>query len=412
MQTTSILAGWLIDGTGGPVRNNVVIKMSGGAFVEIDQIDTTVESFIQKSTPDLIDFSNYTVIPALVDSHVHLSMSGTGNPEVRQHQLEAGFEEIKPVIARHVQSHLDNGIIAVRDAADHLGRVMNYKTECFESKDTPIYLKVAGKGWYKQDQYGKIIAQPTRKGETLAQALERGLAELYPKKPDHIKIVNSGINSLANFGEQTSPQFDPEELKEAVKVASEHDLSLMVHANGYEPVKIAVEAGCRSIEHGFFMGEDNLKRMADWGTFWVPTACTMKGYAETLEAGSKQAVTAEKYLDHQMKQIALGKKLGVLIAAGTDAGSMGVHHGRGLLEELRIYVQSGLHLEEAIGCASGNGAALLGIDGIGTISLSKEASFVAVKESPDNLLDYFSQHHIVFIKGEKRAVSSVSSGPA
>jgi imidazolonepropionase-like amidohydrolase len=412
MQPTCILAGWLIDGTGGPIRHNVVIKMSGGSIVELDQTGTTLESSIQKSATDLFDFSEYTVVPALVDSHVHLSMSGTEDPKVRQRQLEAGFEEIKPVISKHVQSHLDNGIVAVRDGADHLGRVMHYKTQCLESINMPIHLKVAGKGWYKQDRYGKLIGRSPQKGETLAMAIQRDLDAIYPKKPDHLKIVNSGINSLVKFGQQTSSQFDLEEMKEAVKIAADHDLPIMVHANGCEPVKIAVEAGCRSIEHGFFSGEDNLKRMADQGTYWVPTVCTMKGYVATLDAGSPQAEIAQKYLDHQVKQMALGKKLGVLMATGTDSGSMGVHHGPGLLEELRLFVQAGFKIEEAIRCASANGAALLGIKTIGNISPSKEASFLAIKGSPDNFLDNFDQHHIVFVKGDRWAVSSVSSSPA
>jgi predicted amidohydrolase YtcJ len=149
MKPTSILAGWLIDGTGGPIRHNVVIKIIGGSIVELGQIETTLESFMQKSTADLVDFSEYTVVPALVDSHVHLSMSGVEDPKVRHRQLEAGFEEIRPVISKHVQSHLDNGIVAVRDGADHLGRVMDYKNQCLESTNLPIYLKVAGKAWYK-----------------------------------------------------------------------------------------------------------------------------------------------------------------------------------------------------------------------------------------------------------------------
>jgi imidazolonepropionase-like amidohydrolase len=401
MKPTSILAGWLIDGTGGPIRHNVVIKIIGGSIVELGQIETTLESFTQKSTADLVDLSEYTVMPALVDSHVHLSMSGVEDPKVRHRQLEAGFGEIRPVISKHVQNHLDNGIVAVRDGADHLGRVMDYKNQCLESTTLPIYLKVAGKAWYKKDRYGKLIGRSPKEGETLAMAIQRDLAELYPKKPDHLKIVNSGINSLVNFGRPMSPQFDPGEMKEAVKVAVDHDLPVMVHANGYEPVKIAVEAGCRSIEHGFFMGEDNLKRMADSGTFWVPTVCTMKGYAVTLDAESREALTAQKYLDHQVEQMALGKKLGVLMAAGTDSGSMGVHHGRGLLEELRLFVKAGFNIEEAICCASANGAALLGIKSIGNISPSKEASFLAIKGSPDNMPANFDQHHVVFFKGDR-----------
>lgn len=400
-----VLAGWLIDGTGKPARKNVKIKIHDGAFVEIIQVETDLESLQQRSEVELIDFSEYTVLPALVDSHVHLFMSGTKDLMVRQNQLEAGFEEIRPVISEHIHRYLALGTVAVRDGADRLGHAMRYKEQCLEPQKMPIYLKVAGKAWKRQGRYGKLIGRSPQNGETLAMAIQRDLEELYPQKPDHIKIVNSGINSLLNFGKQTPPQFNLEEMKEAIKVAADHDLTVMVHANGDEPVRIAVEAGCRSIEHGFFLGEDNLKRMADRGTFWVPTACTMKGYAETLGVESPEAIAAQKYLDHQVQQMVLGKRLGVTMAVGTDAGSMGVHHGRAILEELKLFVRAGFCLEEAVCCASGNGADLLGIEGVGSISLSKEASFIAVKGNPASLPENFKKNRIVFIRGERLPVS-------
>ena len=400
-QSFCILAGWLIDGSGKPARKNISIHIKDGIIAKVEPTDTILESPGPKQTSDMVDFSEYTIIPALVDSHVHLFMSGTENQEIRQYQLEAGFEEIRPVITEHIHQHLANGIVALRDGGDHQGHAMRYKEQFLERQKIPIHLKVAGKAWKREGRYGKLIGRSPKKGETLAMAIKRNLEEHYLNGPDHIKIVNSGINSLINFGKQTAPQFDLREMKDAVRVANDYNLPVMVHANGIEPVRIAVEAGCRSIEHGFFIGEDNLKRMADLGTFWVPTACTMKGYAKTLAPDSPEAISSLKYLHHQVEQIALGKKLGVLIAVGTDAGSMGVNHGSAILEELRIFGRAGFYPEEAISCASCNGAALLGIEGLGRIAPSKEASLVAVKGNPGNLLQNFEHNRIVFVKGKK-----------
>ena len=99
---------------------------------------------------------------------------------------------------------------------------------------------------------------------------------------DHIKIVNSGLNSLVRFGNETPPQFDVMELKEAVKIGKRFGRKTMVHANGKKPVEVALKAGCHSIEHGFFMGQENLKRMAEKQIFWVPTAVTMKAYRDAF----------------------------------------------------------------------------------------------------------------------------------
>lgn len=67
------------------------------------------------SLADILDLSHCTILPPLVDSHVHLVMSGTDDPAVRKHQLTAGYDEIKDVIARHLNDHLSCGILAVRD---------------------------------------------------------------------------------------------------------------------------------------------------------------------------------------------------------------------------------------------------------------------------------------------------------
>ncbi len=390
-----IFAGWLIDGTGKPALKNVIIKIEKGAVVKIVKSDSESKIHFQKTAKGYADFSDYTVLPALVDSHVHLSMSGTPDLKVRQHQLEADFEEIKPVIDAHIYNHMSYGIVAVRDGGDHLGHAMRYRNQCFDFQKMPLHMKVAGKAWKRQGRYGKLIGRSPQKGETLAEAIQKELLELYPIRPDHIKIVNSGINSLKKFGKQTLPQFSLEEMKEAVKVAQDHDLPVMVHANGYEPVKIAVESGCRSVEHGFFIGEDNFKRMADYGTCWVPTACTMKAYANTLQPESPEACAARKYLEHQLNQMALAKKLGVQMAVGTDAGSMGVNHGHAIIEELRLFMEAGFSLEQALSCSSKNGAHLLGMENSEHFSVSNSVSFFAVKGSPGHFFENLEKKLII-----------------
>ena len=338
-----------------------------------------------------VDLSEYTVIPALIDCHVHLFMSATTDMDVRKRQLEAGYEEIEPVIEEHVRRHAMHGVAAVRDGADRLGHAMRYRNSKRNAEGPLVEIKVAGRAWNQPGRYGKLIGRAPKPGESLAQAIENDLARLAPAVPDHMKIVNSGINSLKNFGKQTQPQFDLREMRDAVALCASRNLPVMVHANGEDPVRIAVEAGCSSIEHGFFAGEDNLKRMADCGTVWVPTACTMKGYAETLPPKSPEADTALKYLDHQVEQMALGRKLGTRMALGTDAGTMGVRHGSSVLEELKLFGRAGFGVEVAIFAAAGQAARLLNIEDLGELVSGKKACFIAVKGRPENLFANFSE---------------------
>jgi imidazolonepropionase-like amidohydrolase len=216
---------------------------------------------------------------------------------------------------------------------------------------------------------------------------------------DHIKIVNSGLNSLLCFGKQTTPQFTLEEMTDAVAAAERRNLKVMVHANGKMPVEIAVEAGCCSIEHGFFMGEDNLKKMADRQVFWVPTAFTMKAFSEHLRNSGQDTDVPRRNLDHQMEQIASAKRFGVPVAAGTDAGSLGVHHGSGIIDELKLFMAAGFSIQEAVRSATALSVELLGLEDVGRLMPGAAATFIATPGDPSYLPESLDRINAFYING-------------
>ncbi len=407
-ETTShshIHAGWVIDGSTDSIQQNVIIHVNKGIIRTITpaaqvRISETTLSDPEKS---YLDLTAYTLLPLLVDCHVHLFMSGTPDIPARKHQLDAGYDELKHVIAAHIRQHLASGVGAVRDGGDRQGFSQRYRQEVSNadagSGSCPLAgyaervalsglcCKIAGKAWHHAGRYGKLIGRAPDTDETLAEAMRRESCLPGYVRPDHVKIVNSGVNSLLCFGKETLPQFSYEEMSAAIRFIAQQGLKTMVHANGRAPVQIAVEAGCHSIEHGFFMGEDNLARMRDHQTIWVPTAFTMRAYAATLPPSSREAATALRNLDHQRDQIRRARDTGVRIALGTDAGSMGVHHGVAVKEELRILMEAGFSLPEAIGCATRNGADLLEIPEIGLLKPGMPAAWIAVKGSPSLLPD-------------------------
>ncbi len=328
-------------------------------------------------------------------------MSGTDNIAARKRQLEAGYDELKAVISEHIVRHLSCGVGAVRDGGDGKGLAQQYQQECTGLNDvetislvTPgmiprknFRVKVAGKAWHRYGRYGKLIGRSPAPCETLAEAICREARQPEYIRPDHIKVVNSGVNSLLCFGKETLPQFSLEELVPVVGEARRRQLKVMVHANGKMPVQIAIEAGCHSIEHGFFMGTENLSRMRDRQTVWVPTAFTMRAYAAHLAPSSREADTAQRNLNHQMDQLRMAREQGVPVALGTDAGSLGVHHGISVREELRILLEAGYSISEAVQCATKTGAELLGITDMGILTPGMPASWIAVKGSPSDLPD-------------------------
>lgn len=369
-----ILAGWMIDGTGAPVQENVLIRVKDGFFEEIRPFS------IEPMKPStFMDLSGYTLLPSLADAHVHLSMSGTADQERRKRQLSEGFQKARETISHHLGQLFAHGILAVRDGGDRNGYTQRYKKYFMEEKYAAISLHVAGKAWHKPGRYGSFVGRALKRGR-LAEGVLRKSSDI-----DHVKIIQSGLNSLKYFGKESPPQFQLKALREAVEAASSLGLKTMVHANGIVPVQIALEAGCSSIEHGFFMGKQNLNFMADRQVFWVPTAGTMKAFAEDARGREEERLMALKNLEHQMAQMALARRLGVPIALGTDSGSMGVHHGSALVDELQLFLDSGFSIEEAIKCASFNNASLLDLDRKGCIKRGMQADFVVVKGSPSDL---------------------------
>ena len=303
-------------------------------------------------------------------------------------------------IRKHLNQLLATGILAVRDGGDPGGSVWRYKADPTR-KDHPVQLCVTGKAWHRPGRYGHLIGK--------ALPADRGLVETIlqeNKDIDHIKIVNSGLNSLTEFAKETASQFDSADLKAAVTAARQRGFKTMVHANGKLPVKIAVDAGCDSIEHGFFMGKENMYRMAEKGTTWVPTAFTMKALGDRMKYNRADTDVVRQNLEHQIRQIQTARETGVRIALGTDAGSGGVEHGLALVEEMRVFMDSGYPIEKVVRCASHNGALLLGLPQAGQLKKNMPATFIAAKGPPSHLPESLNQIKVIYHKGKKINISS------
>jgi imidazolonepropionase-like amidohydrolase len=391
-----INAGWLIDGSAQPIRTKVQLRIINGSIEAIRE-NGPIQSGQSPENADAetLDLDNATILPALVDSHVHLTMSGTMDQAERVRQLDTGYDRAQGVIHKHLDQHLAAGVLAVRDGGDKGAHVLHYKRKHLPSHAMPVQIKSAGRAWRKPDRYGQLIGRALDPTTSLRQAIE---AEKDPV--DHIKIVNSGLNSLVEFGKQTMPQFDGDELRAAVSAADKRRLKIMVHANGQIPVQTAVAAGCHSIEHGFFMGTDNLSFMVEKAVVWVPTAVTMQAYNRYLNQIGKETAVALRNLDHQVEQLQTARQLKVPIALGTDAGSPAVDHGIAMVDEMKIFIKAGFSIEETVRCATFNGAQLLGIKDFGLLVPGMPATFIAVKGDPKGLPDSLRQLLGVWVKGE------------
>ena len=387
----NIFAGRVFDGSGGPACIDVLIAIRNG-YIERISKNGNPEIIGKKG---ILDLSGFTVLPGLMDCHVHLAWSGTSDAGKRRKQIDAGYPYAREIIAANIRMLRENGVTAVRDGGDHKGHALKYKNEALFRDE--ILMSVPGYGWHKPGRYGRLIGPEVETPSDIFKNIKtlQGV--------DHIKLINSGLISLKVFSEQTESQFSAPELEEIEEKANARGMHVMVHANGQKPVQNAVEAGCASVEHGFFMGPENLKRMADRGTFWVPTAVTMKAYSEYLE-DPEQIRIAKMNLEHQLEQINAARRYGVMVAAGTDSGLIGVDHGKSLRDEMALLVRAGFSDAEAVGSATGLAARLLGLKDRGMIKSGMRADLIAFRSNNGSLVQGLANIEHIFIKGQPSAV--------
>lgn len=391
----TVLAGWCIDGSGGPIRQKTRLEIVDGIIQRIKGAPVPLALAVEGPHRTVLDFSACTLLPGLVDSHVHLAMTGSVDEALRSRLRQASADVVCQAIQENLREHLRYGAVAVRDAGGARGSALRFAKGLQRRTGPPVRVFAAGRAWHRQGRYGRFIGRSPDPGLRLGSAI---LGD--DSSCDHVKIVNSGVNSLTEFGRRTAAQFSLEEMASAVQVCRQRGLPVMVHANGEEPVRIAIAAGCHSLEHGFFMGSENLKRLAEQGTVWVPTVVAMHAFARPLGSPDRRAQVARRTVDHQLEQLQRARGLNLTVALGTDSGSPGVDHGCALIEEMKLLMAAGFSLPETIRCASLNGARLTGGD-FGLLAEGRPATFVVVPGAPSELPDSLKRIRSVYVNGEQ-----------
>jgi imidazolonepropionase-like amidohydrolase len=392
-QRRKILAGWLIDGTGASATKNVLMVIEKGRIVEMCP-------FCRDETPETelwLDLSGCTVLPPLMDCHVHLVIPGDslGRPPSKV----PAYDTLLPYLNRHVRAYILNGVLCVRDGGDPLGNTLRYKTSDLEGVNNRFRLKAAGAAWHREGRYGKFIGSSISESEDPVAVIEGGTGP----GVDHIKLIQSGLNSLTEYGRQTPPQFSTETIGRIYALSREIGAGLMIHANGEAPVAAAIAGGCDSIEHGYFMGGENLRKLGDTRITWVPTLVPMEAYVNHSQKGSVELDVAHRTLDYQLAQLSKARKYGVTVALGTDSGSPGVAHGAAVFQELKLLAAAGYTAEEAVSCATLNAARLLKTDLPGHLAAGTPATFIVKRGGPEDVLEAGGVEMVVE-EGEGRKV--------
>ena len=400
-QETYLYCGKLIDVKAGKVLTEMTIVVEG------KKIKSVNDGYIKPlSNTTIIDLKDKTVLPGLMDMHVHMENMLGGSSYLDRFTIEDAAKAYRCL--PYAEKTLLAGFTTVRDLG---GTGVNIALRDAIAKG---YVKgprifTAGKaisvtGGHADPTNGarEDVWQMPGPDDGVADgpdACRKAVRYQYKRGADLIKITaTGGVLSVAKDG--FLPHFTLEEMTAIIETASDLGFTVAAHAHGDEGMYRAVQAGVTSIEHGTMMSDSTMELMIRKGTWFVPTITAGKAVADSASVkGFYPEVVAIKaaFIGPQIqKTFARAYKKGVKIAFGTDAGVY--PHGLNALE-FQFMTEVGMTPMEALQTATINAAELLRVtDQLGTIEPGKWADIIAVKENP--LQNIKTLQNVVFVMKE------------
>jgi len=364
----------IFDGTDGSIRDDCVLLVDG------QRVAAIVPAADVSPGARVVDLGDVTVLPGLIDAHVHMAWDGTLPNPVQMSQSES-LPKTAMRAARHALDTLAAGTTTVRDVGTRDGVAFALR-EAVEQGIVPgPRMRCAG-----------AVIQMTG-GHVLGTGIEvdtpgearRAARQQIKEGADFIKLVASGGVYGLRHDMPWAPQLTVPELRAAVEESEKAGTYAAIHAEGEQSIVNALAAGARTIEHGNQLTPETAARMAEAGVYLVPTLAWFFGVAEAQPG----RVFPEEYVrkatimaQASARSIQLAREAGVKIAAGTDAGAPYVPHNS-VRRELELLVRLGLSPAAALLAGTRVAAEALRLEHeVGTLSPGRYADFIAVSGNP------------------------------
>lgn len=400
---TLIHAGRVIDGLTDNVAEGRTIVVDAGRITAIEP------GFRAPAEGDrVIDLRSGTVLPGLMDMHVHITSENSRTTELDRFKENAADIALDGVV--YAQRTLLAGFTTVRDLGSAFNTDIALRNAINAGKVPGPRIFAAGKAIASTGGHGDPtngMADYLRQGEPgptegVADGIPdavQAVRQRYKDGADVIKITaTGGVLSIAKNG--MNPQFSEEEIRAIVATAHDYGFTVAAHAHGTEGIKRAIRGGVASIEHGTFLDDEAMRLMKERGVYYVPTiSAGQYVYERAREPGFLPELVRPKALavgPQIQKTFAKAWKAGVPIMFGTDTGVSA--HGQNA-REFALMVDAGMPAMAAIRSATSVPAKFLGIDDrVGSIGVGKQADLVAVPGDP--LADISALQRVSFVMKE------------
>jgi imidazolonepropionase-like amidohydrolase len=402
-QTTVVKCGRLIDGKAGQPSENVSILIEGAV---IKQVGKDVQT---PSGAQVIDLSNSTVLPGLIDCHTHVLLQGDITTEDYDAQL---LKESIPYRALRAsaacKTALMNGFTTIRDLetegamyadVDLKKAINNGVIDGPRMFVVTRAISTTGRYGLSNRDYAWELHMPKGVQEiTGADEARRAVREQISYGADWIKIYADGNYwRLPDGSFRSISNFTNDEIMAIGDQTKALRKKLVAHAVTRDGIIPAINAGASTIEHGFALDDECIKLMVEKGVYWCPTIYVIVYVAEGRAVAGNNI---NKLMLEKLPEVfAKAMKAGVKIAFGTDAGGFAWTENQA--KEFSYLVKWGMTPMQAIKTSTTVAAELLDMKGrIGEISPGAFADIVAVKEDP--LKNISALEHVSFVmKGGK-----------
>ncbi len=369
---------------------NVYLKIVKGRIKGIEKNCPAPETSGKRiGQPVYLFGRSHTLIPSLIDAHVHLTLNGVNFRKSERIIDRQG--SLAPRVKADLLSILNCGIGIVRDGGDYRAFNLEIRDQVERGRTAGPRVIATGEALRRQNGYGFFLGR----GYNKVEEIELIIDDLCRRKIDQLKVILSGVVDFDAYGLVEGEQLPRSDLDMIIGAARERGLKVMAHASSASAVELAVCCGVDSIEHGYYVTDNLLESMARKNIAWIPTVIPVAAQVTGPQFGkvkNSRAVTIRKIYREQVEKIGKAYSLGVKLGMGTDSGAPAVRHGLSLLQEAALYRESGLPLKSILQALTVNNASILGLElETGSITQGSVPYLAAVRGNPLVELNALSQ---------------------
>lgn len=385
-----IKAGLLLDGTGDEPKNNKGILIEDGKIISIQDMELIPDDCT------VYDFSSQTVMPGMINCHIHLDMPPVADPFPHYRDLN-DVEKMIGCLER-LDEYLSSGVTHVRSLGCENYFDLKFRDAIRKGLIKGPGIICAGHNLCMTGGHGWFIGIECDGVDECRKAARN----VIKKGVDCVKLMATG-GVMTPLVEPGAQQFSFEEMKAIIEEAHKAGRKTATHAQGSQGILDAVAAGVDSVEHGIFLTDEIIDMMLEKGTFLVPTLVAPYYIVKNgVSAGIPEYAVrkSETMGQNHIESFKKAYKAGVKIALGTDGGTPFNPHDSTWFE-LKLMVEYGVNPKDAIVYATRNAAELLNIANLyGTIEIGKMADIIVIDENPLEKIDTLANIRAVFKDGE------------